>query len=434
MRSLRLKLLLLKSDTSRSLINGTRSAEEGRDVLKLQKALMGDMCCQNIPNKRGETPGAGFCLHVSMVIFNLSKRTEHSFHMKTKISLLYSLILLGSFLVIRVQLFAEEKNEIIQKSTPTGIWCLLPSYGYKHPRQINRLNNTPCWANSNVDGIVLRADWDKIEPTEGKIDFSYFDRGLELAKKYNKRIEILVPAGKHSPQWVYAAGADKFYFHHRNGKPADYMPIPWYPVLQEKFGNLIKKLGERYDSSPYLSYVIMTGFGHSTETWFAGPDDMDEYNAIGGNAKWIEGAKWFAALYNKAFPTTPFLIAMCPPSRDDEGRATLKKFVEDSVKDYPHRFGLKAASLEPNDKPNSHKLSYQSVNRFSDQTITGFEMLLATKKLKGTLKEALDTAIVLKAQFVEIYEPDLIDPKQQEVLAEAGDKLKKNLTWNKRNL
>jgi hypothetical protein len=74
------------------------------------------------------------------------------------------------------------------------------------------------------------------------------------------------------------------------------------------------------------------------------------------------------------------------------------------------------------------------VNRFSDQTVTGFEMLLATKKLRGTLKEALDTAIALKAQFVEIYEPDLADPKQQEVLAEAGDKLKKNLTWNKRNL
>ena len=96
---------------------------------------MDDMCCQNIPNKRGETPGAGFCLNVSMVIFNLSKRTEHSFHMKTKISPLYSLILLGSSLVIRVQLFAEEKNEIIQKSTPTGIWCLLPSMAINIPTE-----------------------------------------------------------------------------------------------------------------------------------------------------------------------------------------------------------------------------------------------------------------------------------------------------------
>jgi hypothetical protein len=123
---------------------------------------------------------------------------------------------------------------------------------------------------------------------------------------------------------------------------------------------------------------------------------------------------------------------MCPPSRDDEGRATLKRFVEDSVKDYPHRFGLKAASLQPNDRPGSRKLSYQSVNRFSDQTVVGFEMLRATYKLTGTLKAALDTAIALKAQFVEIYEPDLIDPKQQEVLAEASDKLRKNLTWNNR--
>ena len=74
------------------------------------------------------------------------------------------------------------------------------------------------------------------------------------------------------------------------------------------------------------------------------------------------------------------------------------------------------------------------MNRFSGQTVVGFEMLLATYKLKGTLKAALDTAIALKAQFVEVYEPDLIDPKQQEILTEASDKLKKNLTWNKRNL
>jgi len=156
---------------------------------------------------------------------------------------------------------------------------------------------------------------------------------------------------------------------------------------------------------------------------------MDKYNAIGGNAKWLEGEKWIAALYNKAFPTTPFPIAMCPPSRDNEGRATLKKFVEDGVKDYPHRFGLKAASLEPNDKRDRPKLSYQSVNRFSDQTVVGFEMLRVSYNLKGTLAAALDTAIDLKAQFVEVYEPDLIDSKQQEALAEARDKLKKTLTW-----
>ena len=98
---------------------------------------------------------------------------------------------------------------------------------------------------------------------------------LSWPKSITNELKSLIPAGKHSPQWVYAAGAEKFHFHHHNGKPADYMPIPWHPVLQEKFGNLIKKLGERYDSSPYLSYVIMTGFGHSTEAWFAGPDDMD---------------------------------------------------------------------------------------------------------------------------------------------------------------
>jgi len=275
-----------------------------------------------------------------------------------------------------------------------------------------------------VDGVVLRADWDKIEQTEGKIDWSYFDRGLELAKKHNKRIEIIVPAGKHSPEWVYTAGAQKFSFHGQKNK-LYYMPIPWDPVLRDKFGAMIKKVGQRYDSSPYLSLVTMTGFARSIETWFASPEDMPQYIAIGGNAKWLEGAKWFSALYNQAFPRTPFLVAMCPPSRDDEGRAALQTFVATCVRDYPGRFGLMACSLAPNDKPDSPKLSYQSVKKFSGQTVTGFEMVLATRNLKGTLKAALDTAIALKAQFVHVYEPDLIDPKQQPVLAQARTQLKR---------
>ena len=114
----------------------------------------------------------------------------------------------------------------------------------------------------------------QIEPTEGKIDWSYFDLGFELAKKYNKRIEIIVPAGKHSPEWVYAAGAEKFTFQDITETSllhADTMGSR----ASGKIWRMIKKLGQRYDSSPYLSIVTMTGFGRSIEAWFAGPDDME---------------------------------------------------------------------------------------------------------------------------------------------------------------
>jgi len=65
------------------------------------------------------------------------------------------------------------------------------------------------------------------------------------------------------------------------------------------------------------------------------------------------------------------------------------------------------------------------VKKFSDRSVTGFEMLRATRTMKGPLKAALDTAIALKAQFVHVYEPDAIDPKQQQVLAEARTQLKR---------
>jgi len=173
-----------------------------------------------------------------------------------------------------------------------------------------------------------------------------FDRGIgPWPKKYNKRIEILIPAGKHSPQWVYAAGAEQILL--SSTVTANQLIICRYhgiPLLQQKFGNVIKKnFGERYDASPYLSYVIMTGFGHSTETWFRRPGpiwmNIMPSEAMGNGLK---GAKWFAALYNKAFPTTHLsLIAMCPTFLEmTKAEPLLKKFVEDSVKDYPHRFGL----------------------------------------------------------------------------------------------
>jgi hypothetical protein len=314
--------------------------------------------------------------------------------------------------------------ETIQKPTPTGIWLLAFAYSPRHPDMLDKLSASPCWANPNVDGIVLRADWGQIEPTEGQIDWSYFDRGFELAKKHNKQIEIIIIGGKFSPEWVYASGTQKFNFRGMQDRLYS-MPIPWDPVLREKFGAMIKKVGQRYDSSPYLSLVTMTGFARAIDAWFAGPTEMKQYNAIGGNAKWLEGAKWFAALYNQAFPTTPFLISMCAPSRDDEGRTTIQKFVEDCVKEYGGRFGFYATSLVPKAKPDNAPLSYQYVKKFSDQAVTGLEMLGPLRPSQGPLKAALDAAIALKAQFVHIYEPELIDPKQQPVLAEARTQLKR---------
>jgi len=56
-----------------------------------------------------------------------------------------------------------------------------------------------------------------------------------------------------------------------------------------------------------------------------------------------------AALYNKAFPTTPFLCDVAT-SRDDEGRATLKKSLKIVLKIIPTVLALRQLGLEPNDK------------------------------------------------------------------------------------
>lgn len=62
------------------------------------------------------------------------------------------------------------------------------------------LAKEPCWTNSYVQGVLLRTFWSKIQPREGAIDWSFFDQGIALAAKYNKKLGLLITAGVTTPR------------------------------------------------------------------------------------------------------------------------------------------------------------------------------------------------------------------------------------------
>ena len=91
------------------------------------------------------------------------------------------------------------------KASTCGIIYLLKAERPDFPSR--DLAKEPCWTNPYVQGVLLRAFWSKVQPHEGAIDWSFFDQGVALAAKYNKKVGLLITAGVATPQWVYPTGA-----------------------------------------------------------------------------------------------------------------------------------------------------------------------------------------------------------------------------------
>ena len=309
------------------------------------------------------------------------------------------------------------------KGQPAGIFCLTRGDIVEHPnRQLARM---PCWTNPNVDGVTLRTRWNKIEPAPGRADWTFFDAGLTLAHKHHKRVALSVTAGQFAPAWVYAGGAEAFQFARNKGQPAT-MPLPWDKAFRKQWRGFVRSLGKRYDGAPEVAYVMIGGPGRSIESYFVkSAADIKRLNALGGMPKWLEGSRAIVDMYAAAFPHTPFLLAMGPPTPTADGHAALKALVDYGAAKYPGRFGVMNDALAANTGGQRHaKYGPQTVKALSPTTTTGFQMVLPTRKLKGTLQEALARAIQFKAHVVELYHDDCDDPRQAAVLRDARKFLK----------
>src|SRR5262249_5188344 len=217
--------------------------------------------------------------------------------------------------------------------------------------------------------------WSKVQPADGACDWSFFDQGITLAEKHDKRVGLSVAAGAATPEWVYRAGATRFtYRSQANFKEQAQaaMPLPWEKTFLDKWGAVIKSLGDRYDGSPRVAYVTIGGPGFAIESYFVrAKEDLPRVPDAGGTRRWGEGVKKIIDVYAEAFPTTPFLLAMAHPIPGKEGDAALREVVDHGLAKYPGRFGVM-----------HHGLNAQSAARFypngviqaqSGRTTVGFQ-------------------------------------------------------------
>ena len=319
------------------------------------------------------------------------------------------------------------KGQSVRKASATGIFCLLAADRVERP--FPDLASEPCWTNPNVQRVSLRSNWDKIEPSDGKFDWTFFDEGVRLAAQHHKKISMSITAGVTTPAWVYAAGAYRWDINRlRRTGGADPLsqPLPWDSVFQAKWSEFIRAFGARYDNVSELVYVVMGGPGRKAEGFFVNsPADIARLESMGGLSRWVQGSEKIVDHYASAFSKTPFILAMGPPIPGAAGQAALSQLIDYASQQYSGHFGVMSDGLRPAYALSS--IGARTVRALSSRQPVGFQMLIPSKggmlMSEGSLEDALNRGVALGAHFLEVYAADCRDPNQAAVLQRVGAKL-----------
>lgn len=109
-----------------------------------------------------------------------------------------------------------------------------------------------------VDGALVGAEWNVIEPSEGNYDWSTIDQYLEIVKSKGKKATLVVMPGDFTPEWVYAKGVQKWNWVNHKGENVTY-PNPTDAKFYDLWINFVKALGQRYSNDSAISQVNICG-------------------------------------------------------------------------------------------------------------------------------------------------------------------------------
>lgn len=142
----------------------------------------------------------------------------------------------------------------------------------------------------NYGQIYIRSSWAKLNPEEGKYDWSSIDGLLNVARKQGVPLSFRVMCAciksrePQTPQWVYDKGAkgDKIVIEMvEKGVTNDVAQMsPHFddPIFMREHKRFIAALAEHYDGNPLLAGIDLGSYGHWGEWHCHGlPPDTNRY-------------------------------------------------------------------------------------------------------------------------------------------------------------
>jgi hypothetical protein len=330
-------------------------------------------------------------------------------------------------------------NESSTVENLTGIYAINTIQSNGHGNQIN----PAILRNRNVDGVGIEVLWSNLETADRTYNWAkQLDSLIAQAALANKKVILRLTPGYATPAWVFAEGAQylKIVWDKKWGRALCSrvpIPLPWDPIYQEKWMELIEAVGARFGSNLTVVGVEITGINGETdetilnfpskETITNGSTSCTGYNyvaywqAAGYTRTLIEHA-WlnFAQTYQQAFPRAKLIAIMGPyglPPIDQFGniipkvgsdKMGVQEIIAEGIADFPDQFVLENNGL-------SKKL-YWDLQSYANQVPTGYQ---TTSALGAKLSAGMNQAIGAGAVYLELYPPDVLNPSLAAEIAAA---------------
>jgi Beta-galactosidase len=313
--------------------------------------------------------------------------------------------------------------------------------------RVGSLFDDRTYTNPNLAGLTFRTSWADVEPAQGNFVWTKLDTVFDNAEKNSKWVELVLIPGFGTPAWALpGVSTATFSVVYGPGKGDNLLlPLPWDQTYLNRWFAFLKAVSGRYQNRP--SFIKIAADGPTSVTAEMSlpnaPADICTWVKVGYTSAQLIGAwQQVFANYAQIFPRQYFSLALYPPppivstTRCKNGNPTGTDHNESQrvrgvmvglgADNYPKQFVLQTNGLTAAKEDPSNSGAYALVKSYSGQVAIGFQLTtsaimhptnMGDPDGPTALQKSLQKGVDAHAQFLEVYEPDVLSPAAQDVLA-----------------
>lgn len=333
---------------------------------------------------------------------------------------------------------------------PRGITAV---NNFEPSTRVGSLFDDRTYTNPNIAGLTFRTSWADIEPKQDNFVWTKLDTVFDRAEKNGKWVELVLIPGFGTPGWArQGVQTATFSVKYGPGKGEQLaLPLPWDQTYLNRWFAFLQAVSARYQNRP--SFIKIAADGPTSVTAEMSlpnePADLCTWVKVGYTSDRLVGA-WnqVFANYAQIFPRQYFSLALYPPppivsttrckndnpigSDHNESQRVRAAIVGLGANNYPKQFVLQTNGLTAAKEDPSTLGGYDLVKSYSGRVVIGFQLTTSAMSHPTSmgdadgvtaLQESLQKGLDAHVQFLEVYEPDVLAPAAQNMLANSASAL-----------
>lgn len=313
---------------------------------------------------------------------------------------------------------------------------------------------------ADVVGVTLQTPWSMLEPSPGQFAWAELDAKVAAAAAAGRMVALGVMPGAFSPSWVYALGAARFSYTwtldwgYTKCSTVSY-PLPWDPTYSSAWQTFVAAFGKHYAANPAVVMVKVDGVNGPT------PELLLPYSVLGhtppnglqcGNTPVAPVSAWkaagyrpskvttawtaFVAAFASSFPTQQLVVETGPwgfPPIDANGNIIAgstgdyvlpKTLLSVGLQAIGARYAVQSDGLQsnwnwvpPTSLPADVPLGYLTGAPVTGDPTCRANGYVTPCSPPTVMREIVARANAAKAEFLELFPPDLLNSALTEIIA-----------------